>query len=154
MPVTPIVLCAVSAVIAVIPCTPQRAKAFRSAWIPAPPPESEPAIDSTAGTDIEMRLGPSVATQFSGRMSGFGAMAATPADDLLAGYPVSEGIFDEGFGPDGRPRPAARAGLEAVARARRPRSCPTASGARCSAPACASRPSRATSSSTSTRSRA
>ena len=44
-------------------------------------------------------------------------MAATPADDLLAGYPVSEGIFDEGFGPDGRPRPAARAGLEAVARA-------------------------------------
>ena len=44
-------------------------------------------------------------------------MAATPADDLLAGYPVSEGIFDEGFGPDGLPRPAARAGLEAVARA-------------------------------------
>ena len=28
----------------VIPCTPQRANAFRSAWIPAPPPESEPAI--------------------------------------------------------------------------------------------------------------
>src|SRR4051794_2966548 len=49
MPVTPIVLCAVNAVIAVIPCTPQRAKAFRSAWIPAPPPESEPAIERTAG---------------------------------------------------------------------------------------------------------
>ena len=54
--VTPTVLCAVSAVIAVIPCTPQRANAFRSAWIPAPPPESEPAIDSTAGTDRDMRL--------------------------------------------------------------------------------------------------
>src|SRR3954464_8711972 len=40
----------VMAVIAVMPWTPQRAKAFRSAWMPAPPPESEPAIDSTAGT--------------------------------------------------------------------------------------------------------
>ena len=46
---TPTVFCAVIAVIAVIPCTPQRAKAFRSAWMPAPPPESEPAIESTAG---------------------------------------------------------------------------------------------------------
>ena len=26
-----------------------RAKAFRSAWIPAPPPESEPAIDRQTG---------------------------------------------------------------------------------------------------------
>jgi uncharacterized circularly permuted ATP-grasp superfamily protein len=40
------------------------------------------------------------------------------ADDLLTGYPVTDGVFDEGFAPDGRPRPAARAGLEAVARAR------------------------------------
>ena len=46
---TPTVFCAVSAVIAVIPCTPQRANAFKSAWIPAPPPESEPAIDRQAG---------------------------------------------------------------------------------------------------------
>jgi uncharacterized circularly permuted ATP-grasp superfamily protein len=44
-------------------------------------------------------------------------MAPTRADDLLADYPVSEGIFDEGFGADGTPRPCARAGLEAVARA-------------------------------------
>ena len=28
---------------------PQRANALRSAWMPAPPPESEPAIDSTTG---------------------------------------------------------------------------------------------------------
>ena len=41
---TPTVFCAVIAVIAVVPCTPQRANAFRSAWMPAPPPESEPAI--------------------------------------------------------------------------------------------------------------
>src|SRR4051812_328519 len=41
---------AVIAVIAVIPCTPTRANAFRSAWMPAPPPESEPAIERTAGT--------------------------------------------------------------------------------------------------------
>ncbi len=47
---TPTVFCAVSAVIAVIPCTPQRANAFRSAWIPAPPPESEPAIARQVGT--------------------------------------------------------------------------------------------------------
>ena len=50
-------------------------------------------------------------------MAGFGAMATTPRDDQLAGYPVREGIFDEGFAPDGRPRPAARPGLEAVVRA-------------------------------------
>ena len=42
--VTPVVFCAVSATIALIPWQPAAAKAFRSAWIPAPPPESEPAI--------------------------------------------------------------------------------------------------------------
>ena len=46
---TPTVFWAVIAVIAVMPWTPQAAKAFRSAWIPAPPPESDPAIESTAG---------------------------------------------------------------------------------------------------------
>ena len=54
MPVTPTVFCAVRAVIAVIPCTPERANAFRSAWMPAPPPESDPAIDSTAGTGLSL----------------------------------------------------------------------------------------------------
>src|ERR1044072_5147476 len=37
------------AVIAVVPWTQARANAFRSAWIPAPPPESEPAIDRQTG---------------------------------------------------------------------------------------------------------
>ena len=35
---------AVIAVITEVPCTPTAAKLFRSAWIPAPPPESLPAI--------------------------------------------------------------------------------------------------------------
>ena len=47
---TATVFCTVIAVIAVVPCTPARANALRSAWIPAPPPESEPAIESTTGT--------------------------------------------------------------------------------------------------------
>src|SRR3954453_14880121 len=117
--VTPTVLCAVSAVIAVIPCTPQRAKAFRSAWIPAPPPESEPAIESTAGTrrGIRIRLGPTVGARSTAVVSGFCPMAPLRADDLLADYPVSEGVFDEAFSSTGTPRPHARAGIEAVARA-------------------------------------
>src|SRR5690349_19297682 len=44
-------------------------------------------------------------------------MTSTGAEDLLADYPVSEGIYDEGFDSSGLPRPAARAGLEAIARA-------------------------------------
>src|SRR3954453_2838176 len=38
------------------------------------------------------------------------------ADDLLAGYPVSPGVYDEGFDANGVPRPASRAALEAVMR--------------------------------------
>ena len=48
--VTPTVFCAVSATIADMPCAPAAANAFRSAWMPAPPPLSEPAIVSTRGT--------------------------------------------------------------------------------------------------------
>jgi uncharacterized circularly permuted ATP-grasp superfamily protein len=44
-------------------------------------------------------------------------MAPLRADDLLAGYPASEGVFDEAFSPNGEPRPHARAGLEAIAHA-------------------------------------
>jgi len=46
---TPRVFWIVTAVIAVIPNTPSALKVFRSAWIPAPPPESEPAIESARG---------------------------------------------------------------------------------------------------------
>ena len=45
------VFCAVSATIAVKPWTPAAANALRSAWIPAPPPESEPAIVMQRGTN-------------------------------------------------------------------------------------------------------
>src|SRR4051794_1390239 len=44
-------------------------------------------------------------------------MASTRADDLLAGYPVDEGIYDEAIGADGNARPPARAALEAIVRA-------------------------------------
>src|SRR5690606_14871771 len=45
--VTPRVGGAVSAASADSPCTPWAAKVLRSAWMPAPPPESEPAMVST-----------------------------------------------------------------------------------------------------------
>jgi len=38
-------------VTAVVPWTPRAAKVFRSAWRPAPPPLSEPAMVSATGTD-------------------------------------------------------------------------------------------------------
>ena len=46
-PVTRSVFCAVMAVIALAPYTPCAANVLRSAWMPAPPPESLPAIVST-----------------------------------------------------------------------------------------------------------
>jgi hypothetical protein len=44
---TPSVFCAVSAVIAVAAKPPSAVTALMSAWMPAPPPESEPAAIST-----------------------------------------------------------------------------------------------------------
>src|SRR5438128_10574137 len=41
---TPTVFCAVTAVTTLVPNTPNWWNVFRSAWSPAPPPESEPAI--------------------------------------------------------------------------------------------------------------
>src|SRR3954451_12766581 len=43
-------------------------------------------------------------------------MAQTREEDRLAGYPVSDGVYDEGFEADGAPRPAARAAMDAVLR--------------------------------------
>ena len=57
--VTPTVFWAVIAVIAVIPWTPQAANAFRSAWMPAPPPESEPAIESDSSVSTTAERTPS-----------------------------------------------------------------------------------------------
>ena len=48
-PRTSAVFCAVTAVRAHVPCTRSAAKVFRSAWAPAPPPESEPAMVSAVG---------------------------------------------------------------------------------------------------------
>src|SRR5688500_14081707 len=43
------VFCAVTAVIALVPNTPRASKVFKSACIPALPPESDPPMVSTAG---------------------------------------------------------------------------------------------------------
>ena len=51
--VTPIVFWAVMAVRADVPNTPSAEKVFRSAWMPAPPPESEPAIVIAVGGLVE-----------------------------------------------------------------------------------------------------
>src|SRR3954471_24402627 len=90
MPVTPTVFCAVSAVIAVIPCTPQRANALRSAWMPAPPPESEPAMESTAGGAMRLdRLGgPGPLARLSGdRCAAFCQAVAPDGLDGSGGSP-------------------------------------------------------------------
>src|ERR671937_2134727 len=83
-PSTATVFCQVTAVIAVIPCTPHRANALRSAWMPAPPPESDPAIESTRGMrgfDIaeehRRRLG-------AGRPAGTAAALSRAADVVPA----------------------------------------------------------------------
>src|SRR5262249_37180290 len=60
---TPAVFCAVSAVTTLVPKTWCMANVLRSAWIPAPPPESEPAMVSATG----------------------GVMASSPRDQLLDG---------------------------------------------------------------------
>src|SRR5262249_8481861 len=49
-PVTPIVFWTVRAVTAEVPKTPSAENVLRSAWMPAPPPESEPAIVSAVGS--------------------------------------------------------------------------------------------------------
>ena len=46
---TPTEFCAVTAVTTLIPCTPRACMVLRSAWMPAPPQESDPAMVSTHG---------------------------------------------------------------------------------------------------------
>src|SRR3954454_13074031 len=41
--------CAVTAATTCMPCTPSASIVLRSAWMPAPPPESDPATVSTRG---------------------------------------------------------------------------------------------------------
>ena len=49
----PSVFCAVMAVMADAPKTPNAVNVFRSAWMPAPPPESLPAIVSATFIQLE-----------------------------------------------------------------------------------------------------
>src|SRR5918995_1571263 len=79
--VTAAVLCAVSATRAVVPCAPAAANAFRSAWIPAPPPESDVAIGRTGET--VMRL-PSPVRAGSGSTGVISAPLGTPVTEVKA----------------------------------------------------------------------
>ena len=56
-PCTPSEFWAVIAVSTLIPCTPWASIVFRSAWIPAPPPESEPATVSTRAVGSDLVIG-------------------------------------------------------------------------------------------------
>ncbi|GAB3554565.1 hypothetical protein GCM10027444_30340 [Actinopolyspora lacussalsi] len=51
---TPSVFCTVTAVTAVMPCTPQEKKVRRSACMPALPPESDPAIVRAVGGAVSL----------------------------------------------------------------------------------------------------
>src|SRR4051794_38235940 len=114
--VTATVFCAVMAVIAVVPCTPARAKAFRSAWIPAPPPESEPAIDrqtgmrpgsGTAAKDRRARSGQCAERHAESAVGVLGSRVARQ-QDLLVGrgfegdQPVVAGSASDPGGGQGR----------------------------------------------------
>ena len=59
MPRTASGFCAVMHVIALVPCTPSAAKVLRSAWMPAPPPLSDPAIVSATASGVRFDMGPS-----------------------------------------------------------------------------------------------
>ncbi len=49
-------LCAVTAVTAVVPYTPHAANVSKSAWMPAAPPESDPAMLNAATNDVAEEL--------------------------------------------------------------------------------------------------
>src|SRR5881628_3912791 len=87
-PWTPSEFWAVTAVITLIPNTRNAEKVLRSAWMPAPPPESEPAMVRALGTLITARSIPPLAAPSS----------RIPVDDLLpcAGAPTSDRRDDQG----------------------------------------------------------
>ncbi len=57
MAVTSLGFWAVIQVMAQVPWTPRAAKVLRSAWIPAPPPLSDPAMVRTAGNARRLLIG-------------------------------------------------------------------------------------------------
>ena len=99
-PCTPREFCAVTAVITLMPCTPSASIVFRSAWMPAPPPESEPAdgedtaaggtaLPPVTGLARSSRSGPSRPCSVQGAPStvtwGSAERVEHLADDLPAG---------------------------------------------------------------------
>src|SRR5882672_9232180 len=119
MRVTPTVFCAVTAVIADVPNTPRAPKVLRSACMPAPPPESEPAtVRARFIGPPQERVGATISNAQSGSNGKVRTLLASrcaPApphlgDDALQGARGGGDILgrDDG-GHDGR---APGAGLE------------------------------------------
>ncbi len=61
--------------------------------------------------DMIVRQGSRAPTDANGQAV---AMTRAPVEELLSGYRVEPGVFDEAIAPDGTPRPHARAALDAV----------------------------------------
>src|SRR5690625_5617033 len=87
---TPWVFCEVSAVIAEVPYTASALMDFRSAWIPAPPPESEPAMVRAVGGRDAVPCGPGGGSARRGQ--GDCGLGALIGDDPFAG--VDQGRLD------------------------------------------------------------
>src|SRR3954447_11273564 len=88
MPLTPFVFCAVKAVMTEAPYTPNAANVLRSAWMPAPPEESEPAMVSAIGVVIKSL----VKMRCSGPCLVLGGSPNAPAHRRQAGLP-SPAVF-------------------------------------------------------------
>ena len=86
-----------TAVMTLIPCTPQASMVLRSAWMPAPPPESDPAI-------VRTRRG----VELMSSTSGSSLKAEIVTTDALVRLAVDE---DAGFAGDGADDDAARGRL-------------------------------------------
>src|SRR3989442_12492889 len=124
MRVTPTVFCAVTAVIADVPNTPRAPNVLRSAWMPAPPPESEPAtVRARFIGSPQERVGATISNALPGsngraRTRSLGARRTSGpphlGDDTLQGARGGGDILgrDDG-GHDGRPPGA---GLEHTGR--------------------------------------
>ena len=122
------------AVIAVVPCTPQAANAFRSAWIPAPPPESEPAIESTAGRrTLAHRLEASASpTAASGRGAPAACASSAPARSAArsraARAAPAHAVTSLGAAAPGRPRSSPQSASPSSTRSRTAASCGSSGG--------------------------
>src|SRR5439155_18781508 len=91
-----------------MPYTPRALNVFRSAWMPAPPPESDPAMVSARGTSVRTKMVPSSGFERSFRAVGVHSCESALRDltdvcerDTEAFVELAAGGIDRG-GIDGR----------------------------------------------------